>query len=369
MTEARAYKLVWFVPREALEATRDAVFAAGAGRIGDYERCSWYTAGTGTFFGGEGTEPSIGQAGREERVAELRVETVVPEDRAPRGRRRARAAHPYEEVAFDLYPLVGSREGEALHRRRRARQPRPGRVRLRARGRRRHGARRARREDRHRDEQRRRVPRARSPASSKAVELAVPEVEVVSDSELLVKQMTGVYRVKNEALRELSLEAGRLARRIGNVDVHRGAPGAQRAGRPARERSPRRDRSLGYTGRRHADVAQLARASACHAEGRGFESHHPLLKPPEIGGFLFGRMREMTNFLPNFSQKASRKGSSNAGWWVELDAFSRQREVARNRSGARSGWGAVRVSSCRLWLGSTIGTSYAAATRWSRRGI
>ena len=51
----------------------------------------------------------------------------------------------------------------------------------------------------------------------KAVELAVPELEVVSDSELLVKQMTGVYRVKNEALRELSLEAAQLARRIGRV--------------------------------------------------------------------------------------------------------------------------------------------------------
>ena len=51
----------------------------------------------------------------------------------------------------------------------------------------------------------------------KAVELAVPEIEVVSDSELLVKQMTGVYRVKNEALRELSLEAARLARRVGKV--------------------------------------------------------------------------------------------------------------------------------------------------------
>ena len=106
MTEARAYKLVWFVPREALETTRDAVFAAGAGRIGAYERCSWYTAGTGTFFGGEGTEPSIGQAGREERVAELRVETVVPEDRVGAVVDALVAAHPYEEVAYDLYPLA-----------------------------------------------------------------------------------------------------------------------------------------------------------------------------------------------------------------------------------------------------------------------
>jgi len=52
----------------------------------------------------------------------------------------------------------------------------------------------------------------------KALELGIDEVEVVSDSELMVKQMTGEYRVKNEALRELSLEAGRLARRIGSVD-------------------------------------------------------------------------------------------------------------------------------------------------------
>lgn len=52
---------------------------------------------------------------------------------------------------------------------------------------------------------------------ARALELAVPEVEVVSDSELLVKQMTGVYRVKNEALRELSLEAARLARQVGTV--------------------------------------------------------------------------------------------------------------------------------------------------------
>jgi hypothetical protein len=99
-------KLVWFVPREALETTRDAVFAAGGGRIGDYERCSWYTAGTGTFFGGEGTDPSIGQAGREERVAELRVETVVAENMLRVVIDALVAAHPYEEVAYDVYPLV-----------------------------------------------------------------------------------------------------------------------------------------------------------------------------------------------------------------------------------------------------------------------
>jgi hypothetical protein len=99
-------KLVWFVPEKALEVTRDAVFAAGAGRIGGYERCSWYSAGTGTFAGGEGTRPAIGEAGREERVAELRVETVVPADRAGAVVAALLAAHPYEEVAYDLYPLA-----------------------------------------------------------------------------------------------------------------------------------------------------------------------------------------------------------------------------------------------------------------------
>jgi hypothetical protein len=99
-------KLVWFVPREALETTRDAVFGAGAGRIGDYERCSWYTAGTGTFLAGEGTDPSIGQVGREERVSELRVETVVPDGRVREVVDALLAAHPYEEVAYDLYALV-----------------------------------------------------------------------------------------------------------------------------------------------------------------------------------------------------------------------------------------------------------------------
>jgi hypothetical protein len=102
----RRHKLVWFVPREALETTREAVFAAGAGRIGDYERCSWYTAGTGTFLAGEGASPSIGQVGREQRVSELRVETVVPADRARDVVAALRAAHPYEEVAFELYELV-----------------------------------------------------------------------------------------------------------------------------------------------------------------------------------------------------------------------------------------------------------------------
>jgi hypothetical protein len=99
------YKLVWFVPREALDATRNAVFAAGAGRIGEYERCSWYAAGTGTFFGGGGTNPAVGDPGREQRVSELRVETVVTEDRLAAAVEALREAHPYEEPAYDVYAL------------------------------------------------------------------------------------------------------------------------------------------------------------------------------------------------------------------------------------------------------------------------
>jgi hypothetical protein len=94
------------VPESALEATRDAVFAAGAGRVGAYERCSWYAAGTGTFRGGEGTAPAVGQAGREERVPELRVETVVPDEALDAVVAALRGAHPYEEPAYDLYRLA-----------------------------------------------------------------------------------------------------------------------------------------------------------------------------------------------------------------------------------------------------------------------
>ena len=82
------------------------MFGAGAGRIGDYERSSFYSGGTGTFFGLETTSPTIGRKGREERVPEIRFETVYPVEREADVVRALRAAHPYEEPAFDLYPLA-----------------------------------------------------------------------------------------------------------------------------------------------------------------------------------------------------------------------------------------------------------------------
>jgi hypothetical protein len=99
-------KLVVFVPAESLDAVRDALFAAGAGRIGGYERCSWYTEGTGTFLGREGTDPAIGRSGVEERIPELRLETVFPAERRDEVVAALRQAHPYEEPAYDLYALL-----------------------------------------------------------------------------------------------------------------------------------------------------------------------------------------------------------------------------------------------------------------------
>jgi hypothetical protein len=101
-----ARKLVVFVPPDALDAVRDAVFAAGAGRIGAYERCSWYAEGTGTFLGRAGTSPAVGASGVEQRVPELRLETVFPDERHDDVVRALRAAHPYEEPAFDIYELL-----------------------------------------------------------------------------------------------------------------------------------------------------------------------------------------------------------------------------------------------------------------------
>jgi hypothetical protein len=98
-------KLVVFVPAESLDAVRDALFAAGAGRIGDYERCSWYTEGTGTFRPLPGASPTVGAVGEEEHVPELRLETVFPAARRDEVVAALRAAHPYEEPAFDVYVL------------------------------------------------------------------------------------------------------------------------------------------------------------------------------------------------------------------------------------------------------------------------
>jgi hypothetical protein len=105
----RERKLVVFVPEEALDAVREAAFAAGAGRIGHYERCSAYWAVTGTFFGGAEASPAVGERGREERVRELRLETIYPLERERAVLEAVVSSHPYEEPAIDLYPLANLR--------------------------------------------------------------------------------------------------------------------------------------------------------------------------------------------------------------------------------------------------------------------
>ena len=99
-------KLVVFVPREALDSVREALFAAGAGRIGNYERCSFYTMGEGTFLPGEGSDPVVGRPGVEHRVGELRLETVYPDELHEEVIAALRGSHPYDEPAFDVYPLL-----------------------------------------------------------------------------------------------------------------------------------------------------------------------------------------------------------------------------------------------------------------------
>jgi hypothetical protein len=98
-------KLVVFVPPENVEKVADAMFAAGAGHIGDYSRCSYRTSGQGTFFGGESTSPTIGERGRMEYVDEIRLESVVPRKALPAVVTAMIKAHPYEEPAFDIFPL------------------------------------------------------------------------------------------------------------------------------------------------------------------------------------------------------------------------------------------------------------------------
>lgn len=104
-------KVVIFVPEENVEAVARALAEAGAGEIGDYTNCTFRLPGTGTFLGGEGSDPYLGEKGRLERVEEIRLETVVPAHLAHRAVAAAVAAHPYEEAAFDVYPVEGRPEG------------------------------------------------------------------------------------------------------------------------------------------------------------------------------------------------------------------------------------------------------------------
>lgn len=99
------YKLVVFIPEDSMSVVRNAMFEAGAGRIGNYVSCGFSVKGQGTFKPLEGANPYIGQAGKLETVEEYRLETVVPENLLDSVIKSMLKAHPYEEVAYDVYRL------------------------------------------------------------------------------------------------------------------------------------------------------------------------------------------------------------------------------------------------------------------------
>lgn len=99
-------KLAVFVPAGHVDNVREALAAAGAGWIGNYSHCTFQAPGTGTFMPREGTNPFIGTEGKLERIGEVRLETVMKASQRRRVLAAMLKAHPYEEVAYDIYPLL-----------------------------------------------------------------------------------------------------------------------------------------------------------------------------------------------------------------------------------------------------------------------
>lgn len=104
-------KLITFVPVSHAGRVREALFAAGAGHIGNYDRCSFSVTGDGTFRAGEGADPYAGQVGEDHSEPEIRIEAVMPSHLAPACVRALLAAHPYEEAAYDIIALENEYHG------------------------------------------------------------------------------------------------------------------------------------------------------------------------------------------------------------------------------------------------------------------
>lgn len=102
------YKLTVYIPESHLEEVKAALFAAGAGRYAAYDACCWQVLGTGQFRPLEGSAPFIGQAGEVARVPEYRVEMICADEAVAAAEAALRAAHPYEEPAFDFVRVVAS---------------------------------------------------------------------------------------------------------------------------------------------------------------------------------------------------------------------------------------------------------------------
>jgi hypothetical protein len=99
------YKLGFFVPDSHVELVKSAVFAAGGGRIGAYDHCSWQVLGQGQFRPLDGSTPFIGEAGRVELVAEWRVELVVADELIRAVVAALKQSHPYETPAYEVWRL------------------------------------------------------------------------------------------------------------------------------------------------------------------------------------------------------------------------------------------------------------------------
>lgn len=110
--ETKLKKIVVFVPASHAEEIRQVLGNVGAGNIGNYSHCSFSTAGIGRFLPGKDTNPYIGQKGQLEAVEEVRVETVIPESHLKKTITAMVKAHPYEEIAYDVYPVENN--GEVL---------------------------------------------------------------------------------------------------------------------------------------------------------------------------------------------------------------------------------------------------------------
>lgn len=106
-------KIVTYVPKTHLDTVRDAMCHAGAGHIGKYANCTFQSLGEGTFLPLEGTTPYIGEEGVLEKTEEIRLETIVPVKNVQKVVEEMIKAHPYEEVAYDIYPVEqkGKKEG------------------------------------------------------------------------------------------------------------------------------------------------------------------------------------------------------------------------------------------------------------------
>ena len=104
------YKLTVYVPASHVEAVKDALFAAGAGKYAAYDRCAWQVLGEGQFRPLAGSRPFLGSAGKVEKVPEYRVEMIVQEDAVAGVMRALKTAHPYEEPAYDLVKIVTAKD-------------------------------------------------------------------------------------------------------------------------------------------------------------------------------------------------------------------------------------------------------------------